>query len=78
MDTTVTRHAAHPQPRPWFRRTPVLIGTVVALAGLAMLAVEHWAHVRGYWPYLLFALCPLMHLFGHGGHGHGAHTKTTK
>lgn len=36
---------------------------------------EHWAHLSGWWTYLLLLACPLMHLFhGHGGHGgHGAH-----
>jgi Protein of unknown function (DUF2933) len=31
---------------------------------------EHWAHVFGMLPYLLFLACPLMHLFMHGKHGH--------
>lgn len=36
------------------------------------LLTEHTAHVFGALPFLLFALCPLMHLFMHGGHGgHG-------
>lgn len=35
---------------------------------------EHRAHLLGALPFLLLALCPLMHLFhrGHGGHGHGS------
>jgi hypothetical protein len=39
---------------------------------------EHRAHLLGALPFVLLALCPLMHLFhrGHGGHGshqgHGA------
>jgi hypothetical protein len=49
---------------------------LVAIAAFALLR-EHWAHVAGYWPYLILLLCPLMHLFGHcshGGHGgHGGH-----
>ena len=36
---------------------------------------EHEVHIMGVLPYLLLLLCPLMHLFmhggGHGGHGHG-------
>lgn len=35
---------------------------------------EHRAHLLGALPFVLLALCPLMHLFhrGHGGHqGHG-------
>ncbi|MFN0072273.1 MAG: DUF2933 domain-containing protein [Chloroflexota bacterium] len=37
------------------------------------LFTEHTAHVFGFLPYALFLLCPLMHLFMHGGHG-GADT----
>jgi hypothetical protein len=46
--------------------------TVVALAaaGLFWLLEEHWRHVLGYLPYLLFLACPLMHLFMHHGHAH--------
>lgn len=33
---------------------------------------EHEAHILGALPYLLLLLCPLMHLFMHGG-GHGGH-----
>ena len=40
------------------------------------LVTEHRAHLTGwfsYWPYLLLLACPLMHIFMHGGHGHGGH-----
>jgi len=33
---------------------------------------EHEVHILGALPYLLLLLCPLMHLFMHGG-GHGLH-----
>ncbi len=51
----------------------------VLLAFLAIaaffLVTEHTAHVFGALPFLLLLLCPLMHLFMHGGHGngHGGH-----
>ncbi len=32
---------------------------------------KHRAHLLGALPFVLLALCPLLHLFGHGGHGHG-------
>jgi Protein of unknown function (DUF2933) len=38
------------------------------------LITEHRAHLFGVLPFLLFAACPLMHLFHHrehGGHKHG-------
>jgi len=34
---------------------------------------EHTMHVLGVLPFLLLLACPLMHLFMHHGHGHGAH-----
>ncbi len=48
----------------------------VALGGFAVVAVyflwtEHRAHVIQFLPWAFLALCPLMHLFMHGGHGHG-------
>lgn len=48
-----------------------------ALVALFFLLLEHRAHLYGWWPYLLLALCPLMHLFhGHGGHGSHARKPT--
>lgn len=44
----------------------------LAVAGF-FLWTEHKAHLLGFLPYLLVAACPLMHLFHHGGHGHGGH-----
>jgi hypothetical protein len=35
------------------------------------LITEHWAHIVPFLPWLILAACPLMHLFMHGGHGHG-------
>ena len=53
------------------RNTVVLFG-FLAVAGY-FLWTEHRAHVVAavpYLPYLLLALCPLLHLFMHGRHGH--------
>ena len=56
------------------------LGSRVTWALLVFLAVaafylltEHTAHLFGALPFLLFLLCPLMHLFMHGSHG-GDHT----
>ena len=51
--------------------------TAYALVGV-VLAYYLWGwhkdHVLQYWPFAIFLLCPLMHLFhGHGGHGNGHH-----
>lgn len=44
----------------------------LAVAGF-FLFTEHRAHLMGALPFLLLALCPLMHFFHgrHGGHGRG-------
>lgn len=41
--------------------------------GGALLFTEHRAHVLGILPWLFVLACPLMHVFMHGGHGHGGH-----
>lgn len=52
----------------------------LAVAGFFLLT-EHRAHLLGALPFVLLALCPLMHLFhrGHGGHhGHSASGPSTR
>jgi hypothetical protein len=49
----------------------VLIGFLI-IAG-ALLFTEHRAHVLGVLVWLPLLACPLMHIFMHGGHGHGGH-----
>ena len=52
-------------------RTGLALLGFLAVAAF-LLAVEHQAHLLGLLPYGLLLLCPLMHLFMHGGHGnHG-------
>jgi SNF family Na+-dependent transporter len=51
----------------------------IGFLGIAafLLIVEHRTHVFGwlssYGIWLLLLACPLMHMFMHGGHGHGKH-----
>ncbi len=49
------------------RRGLALLGFLAVAA--FFLLTEHRAHVFGILPFVLLALCPLLHLFGHGGHG---------
>jgi hypothetical protein len=37
-----------------------------------LLVTEHWAHIVPYLPWLILLACPFMHIFMHGGHGHGS------
>ncbi len=51
-----------------------LSGSKLALLSFVVVASyflfkEHQAHVVAALPYLIFLLCPLMHLFMHKGHG---------
>jgi hypothetical protein len=46
----------------------VLIGVVIYY-----LLAEHRAHFFSALPFLVLLLCPLMHVFMHGGHRHGGH-----
>lgn len=57
-------------PSKW--RSPLGIFMVVAgLVGVYYLFTAHLTHVTQAVPYLLLLACPLMHFFGH--HGHGRH-----
>ena len=52
----------------WYRRPGNLTGAIFAAAGTVLLVTQHRSFFSDAWPYLLFLLCPLVHLFGHGGH----------
>ena len=47
------------------------IGLIAAV--LYFLLAEHRAHFLYALPFLILLLCPVMHVFMHGGHGHGGH-----
>lgn len=50
----------------------IMLATALAAGAAFYFLQGHWAHALGFAPYLLFLSCPLMHLFMHGGHKHGA------
>lgn len=54
---------------------PRLAFVALAVAGGYFLWTEHRAHLLEALPFLIFLLCPLMHIFMHHGHGegHGGH-----
>ena len=63
-------HPHRPEPF-WRSRTGWIFLTFLAIA-VYFLVMEHKAHLSGllyYLPFLLLLACPLLHFFGHGGHG---------
>ena len=52
----------------------IVIG-IFAAGGGYYLWNQHRAHVLQYLPFALFLLCPLMHLFPGGCHGHKKHSQ---
>ena len=64
-------HHEHQTPREsfWRSRTGWALIGFLAIGGF-FLVTEHRAHLLGWLPFILLALCPLMHFFGHGGHDH--------
>lgn len=53
----------------WRSRTAWALLGFIAIGGF-FLVTEHRAHLLGWLPFILLAFCPLLHIFGHGGHDH--------
>jgi Na+/glutamate symporter len=66
----------------WLRSRTGLVLLVFLAIAVFFLVTEHTAHVFGILPYLLLFLCPLLHLFMHGGHGessgHAEHVESSQ
>ena len=65
-------HEGHSTSGSWIRsRTGLALLVFLGVAAF-FLVTEHTAHFFGALPFLIVLLCPLMHVFMHGGHGdHG-------
>jgi hypothetical protein len=64
------QHAPQPGGVGGFLRSRTGIVLIVFLAiATFYLVTEHTAHFFGLLPYGLLLLCPILHLFMHGGHG---------
>lgn len=59
----------HRSPSGFRSRAGIALLGFLAIAGFFLLT-EHRAHALGALPFVLVALCPLLHWFGHGGHHH--------
>jgi len=70
-----SHHAtASPQGSFWTSRT-FFVSLAFSAIAVFLLLSEHRAHFLGALPLLLLALCPLLHVFMHGGHGgHTGHS----
>jgi hypothetical protein len=58
-----------PQERSWLRSPSGLVLLAFLTIAAFFLIAEHRAHVLGALPYVLFLLCPILHLLMHGRHG---------
>ncbi|PKH06163.1 DUF2933 domain-containing protein [Moritella sp. Urea-trap-13] len=59
-----------------FWSTPTGWCALLLIAAVSyFLFMEHREHVFSFLPFLIILLCPLMHVFMHGKHGHGKHNE---
>ena len=56
-----------------FNRRYWITLSVFCVIALMLLWGEHKVHILGALPWLILLLCPLMHIFMHGGHGKHQH-----
>lgn len=54
------------------RRTLWLLTACVGTLAVALLVIDHWAHLFGVFPYILLLACPLMHLLHRGHDSHSS------
>jgi hypothetical protein len=53
---------------PWWKTRFAFALLCFVVIGVVLLAIDHWHHVFGGWPLLFLLVCPLLHIFLHGGH----------
>jgi hypothetical protein len=65
-------HSDHEPTEPspgWPLPVKVCFGVLLSIAAFSIVG-GHWVHLAAILPWFLILLCPLMHLFMHGGHDH--------
>ena len=65
-------HMGHHEKAKPFWKNPIVI--ICLFAAGYWLYTYHPQHALGFLPYAILLLCPLMHIFMHGGHGHSGHS----
>ena len=68
------QHSESAGHRDWSRINQWLLWLGLA-AAVALLYFGHGAHMLQLAPFLILLACPLMHVFGHSGHGGHAHRR---
>jgi Na+/glutamate symporter len=58
-----------------FNRRYWITLSVFGVIALLLLWGEHKVHILGALPWLILLICPLMHIFMHGGHGTHQHAQ---
>ena len=72
------RYGQRQPAEPWYK-TPKGLLILVCLGAVGYwLYTYHLDHALGFLPYAIILLCPLMHLFMHGGHGNHGHKDATQ
>ncbi|HNP51238.1 Protein of unknown function [Nitrosomonas aestuarii] len=63
------KHNSMKDQRKNFWKNPLVLSCLVVVG--YWIYTYHWEHALGFLPYTILLLCPLMHIFMHGNHGHG-------
>lgn len=69
MDHHQNHYHRPPDKKPWWQTSSGMLLIVLFAVGGYFLIKEHAAHIGENWILLILLLCPLMHIFMHGGHG---------
>lgn len=69
MDNSHEHYHRPKNKKPWWKTSSGMLLIVLFAFGGYFLVKEHAAHIGDNWIWLILLLCPLIHIFMHGGHG---------